>query len=104
MPSRSRMPTVCPYSRAVMKTSSPRASRRSMIGRRTKGCAAAVQSTQIFIAGDPNEARAPGSAGGFWFGFLPRRAEVREFAQRVEPERSAERDGDDRQQPAENVR
>ena len=26
-----------------------------MIGRRTKGCAAAVQSTQIFIVGDPND-------------------------------------------------
>src|ERR1700761_6795532 len=50
------MPTVWPYSRAVMKTSSPRASRRSMIGRSTRGCAAAVQSTQIFIAGDPSEA------------------------------------------------
>ena len=48
MPSRSRIPSVCPYSRAVTRTSSPRASNRSISGRRTSGCAAAVQSTQTF--------------------------------------------------------
>ena len=50
IPSRSSTPSVCPYSRAVTNTSSPRASNRSMIGRRTSGCAAAVQSTQTFIS------------------------------------------------------
>src|SRR6202012_2116730 len=49
------MPTVSPYSRAVMKPPAPRASSRSTIGRRTSGCAAAVQSTQIFIGRDPSD-------------------------------------------------
>src|SRR5262245_37119039 len=51
MPRRSSTPSVWPYSRAVTKTSWPRASSRSITGRRTSGCAAAVQSTQTFIAG-----------------------------------------------------
>ena len=58
------MPTVCPYSRAVMKTSSPRASSRSMIGRSTKGCAAAVQSTQTFIGATLARAHGRGDAVG----------------------------------------
>ena len=58
-------PTVCPYSRAVTTTSWPAASRRSMIGRSTRGCAAAVQSTQT-----AHRAR-PGAAGSHRFGDHP---------------------------------
>src|SRR4051812_48505687 len=55
MPRRSRTPSVWPYSRAVTKTSCPRASSRSISGRSTSGWAAAVQSTQTLIAGDLRE-------------------------------------------------
>src|SRR5688572_21477069 len=51
MPSRSRIPVSCPYSRAVTVTSWPRSFNCSMTGRKTRGCAAAVMSIHTLIVG-----------------------------------------------------